>query len=127
MAHEYQTDTSLLKIDKVLSACTRDKLCKSVDKLVDNILEAELYTLSKYLTACITEASSFSPMAFRRTGRFDKISSDTKAKIFIMRCEDMESRIGNCMKVLEQYVLYGCGNDKCVYKKKVENAKNIIS
>lgn len=128
MAHEYQTNTSLIKIDSVLSAYSGEIKYKSLDKLVDDILEAELYTLQKYLTACIRKASAFSTMAFERTGRFNKISSDTQAKIFIMRCkamEAMESRISNCMKVLEEYS-YGCHSD-CNSKKKIENAKKILS
>ncbi|XP_063400506.1 BTB and MATH domain-containing protein 38-like isoform X2 [Mytilus trossulus] len=128
LAHEYQTDTSLVKIDKVLAACTAENEYKSVDKLVDDILEAELYSLSKYLTACIANASVFSPTAFQRTGRFDKISSDTKANIFIMRCaamDKMESKISNCMKVLENVSYCNC-REKCDNKKKVENAKNIL-
>lgn len=121
-----------MKIDKVLSACTSENEYKSVDKLVDDILEAELYTLPKYLTACIAKASLFSPSAFKRTDRFYKLSSDTKANIFIMRCEDMESRISNCMNVLEKYeygsfASFGCVNDECEYKKKIENAKTILS
>ncbi|XP_071119877.1 BTB and MATH domain-containing protein 38-like [Mytilus edulis] len=125
LVHEYQTNTSLIKIDRVLSAYSGENEYKSLDKLVDDILEAELYTLQKYLTACIRKASAFSTMAFERTGRFDKISSDTKAKIFIMRCKAMESRISNCMKVLEEYS-YGCHSD-CNSKKKIENTKIILS
>ncbi|CAG2185364.1 unnamed protein product [Mytilus edulis] len=112
------SDASLLKVDNVLAACTSENEYKSVDKLIDHILEAELYTLSKYLTASIQKASEFSPTAFERNRIFHRISSDTKANIFTMRCKAMESDITNCMHVLERYGYADlCKNVECGAKK----------
>ncbi|XP_063400503.1 BTB and MATH domain-containing protein 38-like [Mytilus trossulus] len=127
LSHEYQTDIS--KIDKVLATCTGQNEYKSVDKLIDHILEAELYTLSKYLTASIQKASEFSPTSFERNRIFHRISSDTKANIFTMRCKAMESDISNCMDGLQRCVprRFQCTNQDCHAKQKVREAITVIS
>lgn len=92
-------------------------------------MEAELYTLSKYLTASIQKASEFSPTSFEKNMIFKRISSDTKANIFTMRCKAMESDITNCMDVLKRCVphRFQCTNQDCDAKKKVREAKTVIS
>lgn len=103
LSHEYQTDASLSKIDKVLATCTSEHEYKSVDMLINHILEAELYTLSKYLTASIQKASEFSPTAFEKNMIYHTISGDTKANIFTIRCKAMESEIRSYKKFLETF------------------------
>lgn len=88
-------------------------------------MEAEFYTLPTYLTACISKACAFSPTAFEKNLHFVDISSETKAKIFIMKCKIMESKIGNCMKVLGQYVSgFSSPADICYI---VTNAKQMLN
>lgn len=112
-------------IDKVLAAYTGRNEYKSVDKLIDHIVEAELYTLSKYLTACIQKASELSASALEISRLFYKISSDTKANIFMMRCKAIETVVSNCKHALNSYG-YECKCVDCDAKQKVENVKRIL-
>ncbi|VDI26612.1 Hypothetical predicted protein [Mytilus galloprovincialis] len=124
LTHEYQTQISLEKIDKALASYTG---AKESDKLIDDILEAEFFSLPRYLTACIQKANLLSPTVLERNPKFDNITSDTKSRIFIMKCKAMESETDKCMMVLEKYVSFlGCKSVDCAHKQKVEEAKTIL-
>lgn len=109
LVHEYQTDTSLIKIDWVLKTRMEGKKYKCPpEELIDEILKAELYFLPRYLTACIAKASSFSHKTLVTYSKFNEISGDTKYKIFSMRCTQIESKIGRCIQVIDEFQDSAC-------------------
>ncbi|XP_052067327.1 uncharacterized protein LOC127706711 [Mytilus californianus] len=101
LADEYQTNTSLLKIDRVLAELAERKAYPSADELTDEILTAETYNLLSYLEVCIEKASKFSHKAFIRNPKFHCISDNAKSKLFLLRCKDIDLTIDKCMKVVK--------------------------
>lgn len=109
MAHEYQTDTTLSKIDEVLAACVEGREYECHKKLTDEILIAEFYNLKQYVTACIEKTSEFSHKAFKKNPKFRDVSGDTRSEIFLHMCKEMEIKIDQCIQELEVNTKYKCG------------------
>ncbi|VDI47355.1 Hypothetical predicted protein [Mytilus galloprovincialis] len=110
LAHEYQTNTTLSKIDKVLAACVEGREYKCGENLTNEILTAEFYNLQQYVKACINKASAFSHKPFIKNPKFHDISGDTKSEIFLNMCKEMEDliqenevRISQCVQSLEEH------------------------
>ncbi|CAG2185373.1 unnamed protein product [Mytilus edulis] len=122
LAHEYQTNTTLSKIDQVLAACVEQREYKYGEKLTEEILTAEFYNLQQYLTACIGKASAFSYKAFIKDSKFNAISGDTKSKIFLNMCKEMEIRIDQCVQEMEVNTKNNCSY--CNSQKRFVEAKN---
>lgn len=78
MAHEYQTKTTLLKIDEALAESVNEKEYKNENELVAEILEAAFYERPRYLHACIKKAYTHSYRELSNAPKFDYISSNTK-------------------------------------------------
>lgn len=94
MAHKYQTEATLLKIDTVLATSLNEKKYKNIDELINDILEAELYTQPKYLQACINKAyTTFTYKELTNAPKFHNVSNDTKFTVLSKRCEKLE--LGN--------------------------------
>lgn len=129
LVHEYQTDTSLIKIDRVLTKRMEGKKYKCPpEELIDEILKAELYFLPRYLTACNAKASSFSHKTFVTYPKFNEISGDTKYKIFSMRCTQIESQIGRCIQVIDELQNTPCFDcESRDYASKAQRILNSIS
>lgn len=124
LAYEFQAETPLFKIDGVLATCMTGKKHIHLKTLIDELVLAELYSLPKYLTACIEKASTCSHKKYEIHPKFNEISSDTKSKIFLMRCAEMESNIEDCMQVIaERY----CWCDECRCKEKLDKANYILN
>lgn len=85
----------------------------SPDELIDEILKAELFSLPNYLTACIVKASALSHTKLEVYPSFVDVSDTTKYKIFLMRCTEMESKIGNCMQVIKKGSRIYCEDGVC--------------
>lgn len=125
MVDEYQTATSLLKIDRVLAELAERKSYTSADELTDEILTAETYKLLSHLEVCIEKASKFSHNAFIRNPKFNCISDNAKSKLFLLRCKYIDLTIGKCINVANTSV-----DDKVCHqcKDKFQNYKsNIIN
>ncbi|XP_063399105.1 uncharacterized protein LOC134683719 [Mytilus trossulus] len=101
LAHEYQTDTTLSKIDQVLAACLENREYECDKKLTDEILTAEFYNLQQYVAACIDKAATFSHKAFIKNPKFHGVSGDTKSEIFLNMCKEMEVRNEQCVQETE--------------------------
>lgn len=59
---------------------------------------------------------------FIKSSKFHCISSDTKSKILLMRCKDLELVIGKCLDVLGSESSYDSLKDR----KRVSKARSIL-
>ncbi|VDI47353.1 Hypothetical predicted protein [Mytilus galloprovincialis] len=124
LAYEFQAETPLFKIDGVLATCMKGKKHIHLKTLIDELLLAELYSLIKYLTVCIEKASTCSHKKFEIHPKLNEISGDTKSKTFLMRCAELESKIEDCMQVIEERYCY-C--DECCCRRKLDKANDILN
>ncbi|CAG2251431.1 unnamed protein product [Mytilus edulis] len=97
----------------------------ATEKLMDDILKAELFNLPHFLTECLKHAYKLSYKVCIKNPKFHRMSSDTKSKLLLMRCEELELGIEKCLAVLGRTDLYGrCKS--CDDRKRVEEAKTIL-
>ncbi|CAC5367405.1 unnamed protein product [Mytilus coruscus] len=98
------------------------------DEIIGEILNAELYTLSKYLTACIEKASKLKYDTLIRRPKFQNISADTKANIFWTKCEKLELGTENCLQVFKTSSKFGGFCSDCAQGRKVvDEAKHMLN
>lgn len=98
----------------------------AIDELIGDILKAEHYNLPNLLTACTKNAYKVSYQVFIKGSEFHRISSDTKSKIFMMRCEKLDLVIVECSNVLGRMYSYGrCTS--CEDRKRVIETKSILN
>lgn len=132
MAHKYLMDKLVSKIDQNLAASMGDKkentyiYSHAIDELIGDILKAEHYNLPNLLTACTKNADKVSHKVFIKSSEFHRISSDTKSKIFLMRCEELELVIGKCSDVLWRKYSYGRCNS-CEDRQRVTEARSMLN
>lgn len=92
LAHEYQAGRTLMKADNFLAQQCRqlsDKLTS--EQIINNIIEAELYNLQKYLEECIKIASRKYFKKLVNNKKFDNISPNTRLNISLKRWEDIDN------------------------------------
>lgn len=129
LAHKYLMDKLVSKIDYSLAAEMGQKKDNTythkyaIDELIDEILKAELYNLPNLLTSCMEHAYKVSYKVFIKSSKFHRISSDTKSKILLMRCEELELVIGKCLDVLGSESSYDSLKDT----KRVREARSILN
>lgn len=129
LAHKYLMDKLVSKIDYSLAAEMGQKKDNTythkyaIDELIDEILKAELYNLPNLLTSCMEHAYKVSYKVFIKSSKFHRISSDTKSKILLMRCEELELVIGKCLDVLGSESSYDSLKDR----KRVSEARSILN
>ncbi|XP_063398924.1 BTB and MATH domain-containing protein 15-like [Mytilus trossulus] len=126
LAHEYQTKTTLLKIDEALAASVDKKEYKNGNELVAEILEAEFYERPRYLHACIKKAYTHSYSELSNALKFDCISSDTKFTVLSKRCEKLESGISQYLYELKNITKSLCYNCKLSQQGRINEAANAL-
>lgn len=105
-----------------MAECVEQREYKYGEKLTEEILTAEFYNLQQYLTACIGKASAFSYKAFTNDSKFNAISGDSKSKIFLNMCKEMEIRIDQCVQEMEVNTKHNC--TFCNSQRRFGEAKN---
>lgn len=132
LAHKYLIHALVSKIDQSLAVHVKGNkyLEKPItyyatEKLMDDILKAELFNLPHFLIECLKHAYKLSYKVCIKNPKFHRMSSDTKSKLLLMRCEELELGIEKCLAVLGRTDLYGrCKS--CDDRKRVEEAKTIL-
>lgn len=126
MAHEYQTNRTLFKIDEALADSVKEKEYKNANQLVAAILEAEFYERPRYLLACIKKACTHSYGELSKALKFDDISSDTKFTVLSKRCEKLESGNREYLYEMKNITKSLCYNCKLVQQSRINEAANML-
>lgn len=100
LAHEYQCKDTLSKVDMNLADHCEKNNPQSV-QLIGDILEVELYNLPIVLEVAIEKASRKTFKGFVDHVEFQKISANTKERIYLMRWENLDNFISE--KILRAY------------------------
>ncbi|CAC5418962.1 unnamed protein product [Mytilus coruscus] len=101
LADEYQTDDLKKRIEKFLvkDLSSNSSYSFSSEQIIEKILEAERYKLNGYLNACIDVASRKKIKSLTKSPKFEEISQNTKLKISLKRCEDIDDMYTSVVKV----------------------------
>lgn len=92
IAHEYQTEKTLTRIDASLAEYSTEMAdSMTSEQAIDRIIEAEFFGLSKYLEICIKIASHKTFNALPQNKNFNKISTDTRYAISMKRWKDLDN------------------------------------
>lgn len=91
MAYEYNVH-KMNMIENVLIECVRKEHDKiSSEQIIEKILEAEKFRLSKYLIECVGVASRKKYKNLVNKPMFEEISQETRLKISCKRWSDVDS------------------------------------
>ena len=85
---EYRAEDTRHEADVYLAKTTKENEQRvSSSNLIENLIEAEKYNLSKYLNVCINMASKRLISEFLSDDKFNDVSFETRYKICIEKCK----------------------------------------